>query len=202
MNYHVPLNWFDLVVVIVVLLGFKAGRKRGMSEELMVTTQWVTIVIAGALLYKPFGDMLAQSSPVSHLFCYITIYIVAAIVTKIFFSLVKKAVGGKLVGSSVFGAAEYYLGMLAGGIRYSCILIAALAILNAPYYSPQEIAAAHASQIQNFGSNFFPEFSTVQTGVFKESFIGSLIKQRAQILLIVSTKKENVQVQRRKDDLP
>jgi uncharacterized membrane protein required for colicin V production len=202
MQYHVPVNWFDLVVIIVLLLGFKAGRKHGMSEELMVTTQWVVIVIAGAFLYKPFGDMLAQSSPVSHLFCYITIYITAAIVTKIFFSLIKKAIGGKLVGSSVFGAAEYYLGMVAGGVRYSCMLIAGLAILNAPHYTAQEIAMAHAAQIQNFGSNFFPEFSTVQQGVFKESFVGSLIKQRAPILLIVSTKKENIQVQRRKDDLP
>jgi uncharacterized membrane protein required for colicin V production len=203
MNFdHVPVNWFDMVVVIVVMIGFNAGRKHGMSEELMATLQWVAIVVAGAFLYKPFGDMLAQSSPVSHLFCYITIYVTAAIVTKLSFSMVKKALGGKLIGSNVFGGGEYYLGMFAGGIRYCCMLIAALAILNAKHYSQQDIIAARNYQNQNFGSNFFPELSGVQHDVFSDSFVGSQLKKHASILLIASTKPETVGVARRKDDLP
>jgi uncharacterized membrane protein required for colicin V production len=199
---HVPINYFDAVVVITLLLGLNKGRKHGMSEEIMVTLQWVAIIFAGAFLYRPFGDMLAMSSPVSHLFCYITIYVTAAIVTKIVFSALKKAMGGRLMGSDVFGGGEYYLGMIAGAVRYACMLIAAMAILNAPYYSPQDINAARAYQNDVFGSNFFPELSTVQSDVFRDSLIGSLVKQRAGILLIASTKHENVAVQRRKDDLP
>ena len=195
-------NWFDVVVLGILLWGLNKGRKHGMSEELMMTLQWVGIVCAGAFLYRPFGDMLALSSPVSHLFCYVTIYIIAAIVTKIAFSLVKKAMGGKLVGSDVFGAAEYYLGMIAGAVRYSCMLIALLAILNAPYYSPQDIAASRAFQNDVYGSNYFPTIAGLQQGVFKESLIGSLIKQRAGILLIASTKSENVGLKRAKDNLP
>jgi uncharacterized membrane protein required for colicin V production len=199
---HMLINWFDAVVLITLLLGFNQGRKHGMSEEMMVTFQWVGIIFAGAFLYKPLGDMLALSSPVSHLFCYIAIYITAAIVTKIAFSMLKKAMGGKLIGSDVFGGGEYYLGMLAGGIRFACMLIAALAILNAPFYSPQDIAASRAYQNEAFGSNFFPELSTVQSDVFKDSLVGSLIKKRAGILLIASTKSEHKSVSRAKDDLP
>jgi uncharacterized membrane protein required for colicin V production len=199
---HMLINWFDVVVVIAVLFGMNKGRKHGMSEEIMVMFQWIAIVFAGAFLYKPVGDMLAQSSPVSHLFCYIAIYISAAIMTKIAFSTLKKAMGGKLIGSDVFGGGEYYLGMIAGGIRYCCMLMAALALLNAPYYSTQDIAAARAYQNEAFGSNFFPELSTIQTEVFRESLIGGAVKQRAGILLIASTKSEQVQVKRAKDDLP
>jgi uncharacterized membrane protein required for colicin V production len=201
-NYNVPVNWFDMVVVITILFGLNKGRKRGMSEEIMVTIQWVVIIFAGAFLYKPLGDMLAASSPVSHVFCYIAIYITAAIITKIFFALVKKAAGGKLVGSDVFGAGEYYLGMISGAVRYACMLIAALAVLNAPYYSPQELNAARAYQNDVYGSNFFPEFSSIQTEVFKESFIGSLIKKNASVLLIASTKSETVAIKRRTEELP
>lgn len=199
---HVPINWFDAVVVIILLVGLNKGRKHGMSEELMVTLQWVAIIIVGAFLYRPCGDMLAMSSPVSHLFCYVTIYVTAAIVTKLVFSMLKKAMGGKLMGSDVFGSGEYYLGMVAGAIRYACMLIAALAILNAPYYSQQDINASRAYQNDVYGSNFFPELSGVQQDVFRDSLIGSLIKKRAGILLIASTKREIVNVQRRKDDLP
>src|SRR5450432_1280743 len=94
---HVWLNWFDAVVAIVILVGFKVGRKRGMSEELIVTLQWITIIAAGAFLYKPLGDTLALSSPVSHIFCYVTMYVSLAIVTKLVFLGFKKAIGGKLV---------------------------------------------------------------------------------------------------------
>src|SRR5580765_7498716 len=107
----VPVNWFDLLVVIVILLGINRGRKHGMSEEMMIMLQWVTIVFVGAFLYKPIGDFLADTSPMGHLFWYIAAYVALAIATKVAFLVFKKATGGKLVGSSIFGGAEYYLGM-------------------------------------------------------------------------------------------
>jgi len=199
----IPLpNFFDAIVVAVLIWGINEGRKHGMSEELMATLQWIVIVVAGALLYKPFGDMLATTAPVSHLFCYITIYITAAVITKTAFGVFKKAIGGKLVGSDVFGSAEYYLGMVAGAIRYSCMLIAALAILHAPYYSAQDISTQQAYDNRWYGSDFFPRMYSVQDSIFKQSLIGSLITQRAGVLLIAQTKTESVGLTRRKDELP
>lgn len=192
-------NWFDAVVLIVLLWGLNKGRKHGMSEELMVTVQWIVIIVAGALLYQPLGDWLAKTSPVSHLFCYITIYICAAIVTKIAFSTFKKIVGGKLVGSDVFGSAEYYLGMVAGAIRYACMLFAVMAVLNAPYYSAQDIAAAKAYNNDMYGSNFFPSVQSIQQDVFTDSLIGNLVKQRAGRFLITSTKFEKVGVKHQRE---
>ncbi len=198
---HSPVNWFDFVAVIVLLLGVSRGRKNGMSVELMVMIQWVLIVAACAALYKPLGDMLAQSSPMSHLFCYITVYIITAIFVKGFFSLIKKSAGGKLVGSSIFGRGEFYLGMGAGAVRFACILICAMALLNARLYSRYELDAAKAYQVEVYGSNFFPEFSAIQQQVFKESLIGSLVKKNAEFLLIAPTKPENKEL-RPKDGLP
>lgn len=199
----IPLpNYFDAIVIAVLIWGFNKGRKHGMSEELMMTLQWIAIVVAGALLYRPFGDLMATTAPVSHLFCYITIYITAAIVTKIGFGLFKKALGGKLVGSDVFGSAEYYLGMIAGAVRYACMLIAALALLHAPYYSAQDIDKQQAYDSRWYGSDFFPRMYTIQASVFKQSLIGSLMQQRASVLLIAQTKSENVGLSRAKDNLP
>jgi len=54
---------------------------------------------------RPFGDMLAHSRRVSHLFLLITIYVDGELViTKLILLFFKKATGGKLVGSDVFGA--------------------------------------------------------------------------------------------------
>ena len=55
-----PINWFDMVVVITLLLGINRGRKHGMSEEMMIAMQWIAIVVGGAFLYKPLGDTLSD----------------------------------------------------------------------------------------------------------------------------------------------
>jgi hypothetical protein len=197
---HSPLNWFDLVVVVVLLLGIRQGRKNGMSVELTPMLQWLVIVVVGSVTYQPLGDMLAESSPMSHLFCYITVYILMAIVIKCAFSMLKKLGGGKLTGSDLFGRAEFYLGMLGGAVRFLCILLAALAILNAPYYSAQEIASTKAYQVDMYGSTFFPGFSTMQIQIFKESLLGGLLKKNAEFMLIASTKPEHKDLPRKKDD--
>lgn len=196
------VNWFDLVVVITIILGVMKGRKHGMSEEMMVALQWIMIVVAGAFLYKPLGDALSQSAPVSHLFCYIAMYLTLAAMIKVGFLLFKKAIGGKMVGSGVFGGAEYYLGMLAGAVRFVCMLIFAMAILHAPFYSKQARAASMKYTMQNYGSDFFPGVSDVQDQVFKESLTGSQFKQYAAFLLIAPTAPENKGIARAKDNLP
>jgi len=38
---------------------------------------------------------------------------------------------GQIIGSDVFGNAEYYLGMCAGAVRYACVTLVVLAFLNA-----------------------------------------------------------------------
>ena len=107
-----------------------------------------------------------------------------------------------MIGSGVFGGAEYYLGMVAGAVRFLCILIFALAILNAPYYSPQALAASMKYTMDNYGSDFFPGVSTVQQQVFRESLAGSQFKQHVAFLLIKPTPPEKKGVARRKDNLP
>jgi uncharacterized membrane protein required for colicin V production len=198
-----PVHWFDIAVVIVLLLGVSRGRKNGMSVELMVMLQWIAIIFAGAFFYRPLGDELCQWSPaISHLFAYVSMYITVAIVVKLAFAGLKKAMGGKLVGSNVFGRTEYYLGMVAGAVRFACILMAAMALLNAPNYSSQELARDKAYQVEMYGSSFFPGFGTTQHGIFQESLLGSAVKHYAGFMLITPTKAEKHDFERRKVDLP
>ena len=197
---HSPLNWFDLMVVIVAMFGIRQGRKNGMSVELTPMLQWLVIVAVCAVTYRPLGDMLADSSPMSHLFCYITVYIIMAIMIKCTFSMLKKLGGGKLTGSDLFGRAEFYLGMCGGAVRFLCILLAALALLNAPYYSAQDIASTKAYQVDMPGSTFFPGLSAEQVQKFNETLLCGLLKNNAEFLLIASTKPEHKDLPRKKED--
>ena len=183
-----PFNWFDIFLLIWLTMGVLRGRKRGMSEELLTFLQWVGIVIFCSVAYQPIGDWLLQSSKMfGRLVSYILGYLLAAGVVALAFALFKRAFHGKLIGSDVFGRAEYYLGMPAGLLRFFCMLLTGLALLNARYFTPQEIKAEQKYQKDNYGSEFFPGLQEIQSNVFEKSFTGPWFKKHLNFLLITPT---------------
>lgn len=188
---NLPFNWFDVLTVLLLVLGVTRGRKRGMSQEVFTVLLWASIVVGCSAAYQPLGGWLCSVSPFSLLWSYITCYLILAGLIAILFVMFKRALGGKIIGSDTFGKAEYYLGMPAGMLRFACILITLLALLNARYYTTKEIKARHAYQMDVYGSEFFPGLSTIQEDVFTRSFIGPYIKKYGEFLLITPTEPQN-----------
>ena len=183
-----PINWFDVFLLVWLGMGLFRGRKRGMSVEVMTFMNWFVIVIACAVAYEPLGRWLAQTAQVfGLLFSYVIAYLVTAGAVAIVFVLFKRSFGGKLVGSDAFGRGEYYLGMPAGVLRFFCILLTALALLNARFYSRQEIQGYQKFQLDNYGSEFFPGFQALQVNVFEKSFTGPYFQKYLGFLLIKPT---------------
>jgi uncharacterized membrane protein required for colicin V production len=182
-----PVNWFDLLLLVVLVVGVVRGRKRGMSHEFMDLIQWLVIICGGAFLYQPVGQMFAQMTSSSMLFSYIFVYLGIAVIVKLFFLMIKHSVGDKLIGSDVFGSGEYYLGMGAGLVRFTCVLILALAVLHARQFTAAEIAAQDKFNKDVYGSDFFPSWHAIQVDVFENSFSGKIVKQQLSFLLITPT---------------
>jgi hypothetical protein len=199
---QLPFNWFDLVLVVVLLMGLFHGRKRGMSEELLVFLQWVAIVVVSAWLYQPVGEQLAARTPLSHLTCYVVAYVSVALVVTAAFLVFKRLFHGKLLGSDAFGRAEYYLGMVAGMTRFGCAMLAGLALLNARAYTPEEIRAYQAYQNEVYGSEYFPGLQTLQANVFEKSLTGPLIRAHLGFLLIRPTPPEKKDLPRKEWTMP
>jgi len=103
------------------------------------------------------------------------------------FLVIKRGLHGKLIGSNVFGRGEYYLGMPAGMLRFACMLMCALALLNARLYSQAELRASEAYTQEYYGSDFFPGLHSLQLNVFESSFIGPRIREYLGFLLIKPT---------------
>jgi hypothetical protein len=77
--------------------------------------------------------------------------------------------------------------MPAGMLRFLCMLLAGLALLNAPLYTTEEIKAYKKYQMENFDSEFFSGFQSYQSDVLEKSISGHLIKQHLSFLLIRPT---------------
>ena len=185
---QLPVNLFDLVVIVVLAGGIFRGRKHGMSEELPNLLKWLAILFGCAVAYEPGAELIRQfTNMFSRLTCYLLAYVGGALLIFLLFVGIKRAFSGKLVGSDIFGRAEYYLGMGSGLVRSSCILLVALALLNARYFSPNEVTALDKSTNEVYGSNFFPTLHGIQSAVFDLSFTGPRIKEYLGFLLIKPT---------------
>jgi uncharacterized membrane protein required for colicin V production len=177
MRPELSFNWFDLAVVALVALGVMVGRKRGMSVELLAVAQWLLIICLGAIAYEPLGRILVDLTGLGAVFCYITAYVLVAVAIKIAFVVLKRMTGEKLLGSDTFGGCEYYLGMVAGGVRFLCILLFALALLHAPQVSNADLEKQLKSQRENLGEIYFPPPGSIQRSIFDRSLTGQAIKR-------------------------
>jgi uncharacterized membrane protein required for colicin V production len=169
---NVPSNWVDLLTGVVLFVGILRGRKRGMSLELLDTLQWIAIVVLAGLYYRTVAQFIAISPLMGKGFYNVTAYLLIVVTLKTVVVLLKRELGEKIVGADLFGRGEYYLGMVAGMVRFACIYFVALSILHAPYYSEQMLAEDRKSQEKNFGDIRFPTLGGTQQTFFKASATG------------------------------
>jgi uncharacterized membrane protein required for colicin V production len=189
-----PVNLFDVVLLIAAITGILQGRKHGMSGELLRLLKWIAIIAGCTFAYEPVGRSLGQVTDMfDPLAGYITAYIIVGVLIFLLFTGLKRNMGDKVVGSDIFGHGEYYLGMGSGLVRAFCVLLAALAILNARSFSKKEIQDEEKYQHDLYGSDFFPTLHSVQSSVFEKSFTGPYIKQYLGFLLIQPTKPSHTE---------
>jgi Colicin V production protein len=207
MNSHVPVNWFDVLLLIVLLVGYSRGRKHGMSKELLQVVKWVAVVLVSAIAYEPLGLWLDSMMQLGKLTSFVIAYSITAVFTLLLFAYLNTTVGRKLAGSDTFGKGEFYLAMPAGMLRFACVILALLALLNARLYRTAEIKAMQKFQMDNYGSQFFPTLASIQVSVFEESFTGPQIRKYISFLLIKPTypsgpEQKNTASRRREFTLP
>lgn len=179
-------NYFDFIVVVWLIIGLFRGRKRGMSQELLPLLQWVGIVAACGLLYPPFTPLVRQYTLFGLLWSRVTAYLLIAFGVHLIYLWFKQMLATKLVEKDPFGRGEFYLGMMAGVIRFGCMLIVGMALMNSRVATAAELAQNEKFQAANFSDIRFPTYGEVQHDVLIDSFTGNLVESRLNTVLIAS----------------
>jgi uncharacterized membrane protein len=191
-----PVNWFDSAVLLILAFGLFRGRKNGMTKEFLRVFQWLVLVIVCGLFYKTAAQALVNIAGWNKSTSDVTGYLTLAFLVWFVFVILKKIFAPRLTGSNIFGSGEYYMGMFSGMVRFACMIFFALALLNAPVYTPAEIQAHKAYAMRWFGGglyggDYIPDMHTVQESVFKKSFLGPYIKDYLGTLLINTAPPES-----------
>jgi hypothetical protein len=186
-NVKLPFNLFDILLVAVLITGVVHGRKQGLSRELIRLVKWGVLVFACAMIYQPAGMIIAKSGFCSILTSYLFAYLGSALLIFLLFSMLERRWTPKLTGSDIFGRSEYFLGMGSGMVRFACVLLMSLSLLNAREFTPAELKAIDQYEEEAYGAHVFPGLHSLQTEVFENSLTGSWIKQDLSFLLITPT---------------
>lgn len=200
---YLAFNWFDVTLLGFLIFGFWRGRKHGLTKELLPSLQWLGILLAASFGHIFLADWLQQMGVIRQLFggsfnqrtaALLTAYLTIALLVVIVFVALRRKYDQQLECSNVFGGNEYYWGMLAGTVRYLSMALVALALLNAPIYTAEEIEATKAYNnrwygggMKDYSGNFIPALYEVQDSIFKQSLVGPLLKSSLPNLLINST---------------
>ena len=180
---RLPFNWFDGALILVLAFGLFRGRKNGMSKEILPFLQCFSAMLVAGLAYPLLTNILVNSAGLRrNTGTLILAYLAIVAVVLFIFSLIRHSLKSKTGGSSFFGGGEYYLGMISGTIRYGCILVFFLAVLNAPVYTAAEIQAQKAYNNRWFGGgeagysgDYIPSIASIQEAVFRRSLVGPYI---------------------------
>jgi uncharacterized membrane protein required for colicin V production len=201
----VKADYFDAIVAVWLIIGLFRGRKRGMSQELLPTVQWVAIVIVAGLLYRPLAVLVHEYCQFGQLWSNIAAYVLILFGVHLIYMALKSAIGEKLSGTDLFGSWEYYLGMVAGVVRFACMILVLMALMNAHIVSSAEKARIEKLQADSFSDIRFPTYGSVQQAVLFDSFSGGLVESNLQPVLIYSTaapvSKKKESLARQKNEL-
>ena len=193
---RLPVNWFDGLLLILLVVGVFMGRRHGMSREFLPLLKWLTLVLVPGFFYPQAAQLMASSTGLGKSGNLILGYLVLVFVVWILFMIIKQLLANREdTENNFFGGGEYYLGMMSGAIRFVCMLLMGVALLNAPYYSLADIQAHEAYVKRWFGGgmysgNYFPDLQTIQQSVFKSSFTGPYIKDYLAPILVQTAPPE------------
>jgi len=179
-------NYFDLVAIVWLIIGFFRGRKRGMSGEFLPLMQWVAIVVLGGLFYTQVSVYIHQYAQFGWLWSNVSAYLLIAAAIHLVYKWLQGIFAERLVEKDPFGRGEFYLGMMAGVTRFACMIIFAMALMNSRIGTAAELAQMEKFQARWFSDIRFPTYGEFQQDVLLKSFSGKFVQVHLKNVLIAS----------------
>jgi len=183
---NAKFNYFDMVAIVWLIIGFFRGRKRGMSQEFLPLMQWVAIVVLGGLFYTQVSVYVHQYAQFGWLWSNVTAYLLIAAGIHLIYKWFQQMFAEKLVEKDPFGRGEFYLGMMAGVARFGCMILVVMALMNSRVGTAAELAQMEKFQARWFSDIRFPTYGEFQQDVLLKSFSGKWVQVHLKSVLIAS----------------
>jgi membrane protein required for colicin V production len=161
-------NWYDIVVIAVLIYGIVAGVRNGLSGEIILVLGLLLMVALALSFYADVGEWLRRVTglilEVANLVAFVSIAVIVYVVTIV----VRKVVHRKLKQLKFTAVVENIGGGMAGSLRVLVImawLTVVLSLVRSPFWHEQ---VARNSRFGAFVVEQFPAVAAVTKKEFPE----------------------------------
>jgi membrane protein required for colicin V production len=162
------VNWYDIVVFVVLMYGIWSGIRTGFSGEIIRVLGLLLMVILAMSFYQPLGRWLQGVSSLTEDLANLLAFLGIAIVVYLIAAAVRLAVHRRMRELRTTALIENVGGGVAGFLRMAVVmawLSVMLALTNSPFWQQQ---VAQKSQFGSFVVRQFPAVAAVVERKFPE----------------------------------
>jgi hypothetical protein len=174
--------------------------KPGADFTVLATNQMGEVCMAtpaiseGTLFFRTQGHVVAvgfslvvhQCTQFGPLWSNITAYLLIILGVHVAYLWLRKILAEQLAKKDLFGRGEFYLGMVAGFVRFACMLVVGMALMNSRVATAAELAESEKFQAAWFSDIRFPTYGEFQQDVLFKSCAGIWVESNLKTVLIAS----------------
>lgn len=169
-------HWFDLVAVVVLIVGFKTGQHKEALPKLLSAIRWALTLLICLFLYKLPALWLAKKFSMQPDTVALMLFPLEFLIVFFLVGIVWKRVTNIYSDKEPFGKWEHHMTKVAGSLRFLVFLLVAMAWISGRYVTEKDIRDHKTFCKENFGGITYPVLSTINNDMFNGSYTGKFAK--------------------------
>lgn len=191
------IHFLDILVLCVLLLGWRGGQNKGGNVMLPRFLKWLTALVLASLIH-PWVASIVLIFNVSEGLALVGSYVGILIMVWLGFVFVEEKLQILIKDSGVFGEMEDSGGALLGIMTHAILILIFMCLLHGDRTTDARAAKITEENRESFGEISIPTIWQWKRTVFNESGFGQLVETKLGSLLISD---EEMSVQARTLDL-
>ncbi|MFN7139998.1 MAG: CvpA family protein [Limisphaerales bacterium] len=169
--------WFDLVVIAVLVLGFKLGQRKEPIPQFLSIAHWILTLLICLFLYEAPAIWLAKKFSMQPDTIALILFPIEFLLVYFLLGFGRRRLAKKIVTKEAFGNWEIRVSKTAGALRFFIFLLAITGWIHGRYVTAQDIKDHQKFCEENFGGITFPVLSTINDDMFNGSYSGKFARK-------------------------
>ncbi len=182
----VSAHWFDLLVVVTLIVGFKIGQRKETLQQLISICHWALTLVICLFLYKLPAIWLAKTLSMQPDFLALIIFPIEFAIVYFLLNSKRRRIAKSVVEKEPFGHWEHHTTKVAGALRFFTFLFVLMAWISGKSVTEKDISDYKAFCENNFAGIMFPVPATIHHDIFNGSFTGKVAKEYLNGLLMTA----------------
>jgi uncharacterized membrane protein required for colicin V production len=175
---------FDVVALLVLVLGYRLGIQRGGNHMLPRFIKWLAVLVAASRGYEFLGLLAHQHLRIDEGLAFIGAYFLIGAAVFSAMSLFESKLEQHIKDSAVFSEIETVGGGVLGIFTFALIMVFSLSLLHGNRTSRSEAARINRQNQSEYGEAALPGIASIKYHIFDGTGTGRFLARQFGDLLV------------------